>query len=277
MRDTGTGIDPEVFSRTAEIFSAKRDALSPDALEALTRQIVSRMAQVRAEPGPDIDAAITEDSIAAFCDAILQPDQPATALRFVNARRNEGVSLRAVYMTYISGAARLLGARWERDALTPLDVTVGAGTLYALMRALRAESDALPGTADDSRCALFATVPGEKHGIGVTVATDMFREAGWDIDLQIGLDEAALVARAEDTQPAMIGLSLSTPERLPDLLRLVLALRIGLPSVLIGVAPAGELRDRDISAIADVDLILHDATSALETLEHRLHNRPPPA
>ncbi len=277
MRDTGTGIDPEVFSRTAEIFSAKRDALSPDALEALTRQIVSRMAQVRAEPGPDIDAAITEDSIAAFCDAILQPDQPATALRFVNARRNEGVSLRAVYMTYISGAARLLGARWERDALTPLDVTVGAGTLYALMRALRAESDALPGIADDSRCALFATVPGEKHGIGVTVATDMFREAGWDIDLQIGLDEAALVARAEDTQPAMIGLSLSTPERLPDLLRLVLALRIGLPGVLIGVAPAGELRDRDISAIADVDLILHDATSALETLEHRLHNRPPPA
>ena len=114
---------------------------------------------------------------------------------------------------------------------------------------------------------MFATVPGETHGIGVTVAADLFREAGWDIDLQMGKSLDGLTRRAEATQPGIVGLSLSTDRRLPDLVRLVVALRVSLPHAIIGVAPGAELDDASITDLVDIDLLFHDARHACADLD----------
>jgi MerR family transcriptional regulator, light-induced transcriptional regulator len=264
--------DAEVFARTASIFSTKRATLAPEAVEAVASEIVRRLAQ-SAKQVPDFDVPqISEESVSAFCDALIMPD-PDAALRFIEDRRAEGLSRQGVYLGYITGGARCLGVRWERDQLSFLQVTCGTGHLYALMRALRSEISFAHRKFDSRRVALFATVPGEDHGIGITVAADMFREMGWEIDLETGTDHDELIAHVEQTLPQIIGISLSTEHRLPALVRLVVAMRLVIPNAVIGVAPGSSVDAQRLHNLVDIDLIFADAPSACRELDRLIRLR----
>lgn len=275
MSKAHAAIDPDLFGHTAQLFEEKRRSLPAEVVVGFARQVVTRLAATVSERRPVSQIPVRRESVSVFCDLLLQPDQNHRALAFVTERRNEGASLEDIYLGYIGPAARLLGERWETDALTPLQVTIGAGTLYALMRALRNSSTSQP-SQDAGRAALFASVPGEKHGIGVTVAADMFRQAGWDIDLQLGLDQSQLVEHATRSMPSVIGLSLSTAERLPEMVQIVLGLRLVVPHAVIGVAHGGELLAADIRRIADIDLIFDDVSSAIHSLDRLMKQRHAP-
>ncbi len=262
--------DTEVFSRTASLFTSKRDSLPQDAIEALAGDIAKRLASANFL-GPAFDIpVISEEDIHGFCDALIQSD-PEASLRFIENRRAEGLSRQGVYLGYITAAARCLGEGWDEDRLSFLQVTYGTGHLYALMRALRAESHTAQKHAlNNRRCALFATVPGEDHGIGITVAADMFREVGWEIDLQTDNSHEELIAHVEHTQPHVIGLSLSTERRLEALVRLVVGIRIIMPHAIIGVAPASEVDPKQLTDLVDIDLVFEDAASACRALERSI-------
>ncbi len=258
-------IDTQVFSRTAQLFSAKVRALPPDTVKVLASDIVAHLGRT-AEAGVDVDPVNLED----FCNTLLGYDADA-ALSFLADRRAEGCDLETIYVGYIAAAARELGARWEDDRVSLFDVTVGTGHLYALMRALRAENEAFAPDLDVQRYALFATVPGEDHAIGITIAADLFRAEGWEIELQTGTDHASLVAQAEFSKPPVIGLSLTTERRLDALVRLVVALRLVLPRSIIGVATGGMLAADRIANLVDIDLQFSDVRSAREQLDRMLH------
>ncbi|WP_170971987.1 B12-binding domain-containing protein [Rhodobacter sp. SY28-1] len=265
-------LDSEVFSRTTAIFSAKRATLAPEAVEAVASDIVRRLARSPSRI-PDLDVPqISEESADAFCDALILPDSN-TALRFIEDRRAEGMSLPGVYLGYISGGARRLGERWERDELSFFQVTCGTGHLYALMRALRTEIPLTYRKFDNRRVALFATVPGEDHGIGITVAADLFREAGWEIDLETGTDHEELIAHVEQTLPHIIGFSFSTEQRLDALVRLVVATRIVIPDAIIGVAPSSSIGAERLHDLVDIDLVFSDAPSAFRELDRLIRLR----
>lgn len=260
-----SAVDVETFARTALRFAAKRRALPPEAAETLSGDIVRRLSAAaanRADPVPD-------DSLDAFCAALVQPG-PDAAMAFLRARQAEGATHPELYLGYIAAAARALGARWDDNRLSLTEVTIGTGHLYALMRALRTEARPARPAPTGRRQALFATVPGEDHSIGITIAADLFREAGWDIDLQLATDHDGLVARAERLHPCVIGLSLSAEARLLALARLVVALRLALPGAVIGVAPAAALDPAGLDALLDIDLVLGDAETARAELERRL-------
>ena len=257
-------LDPEVFARASALFDSKLKVLPAHLVEGFARQIVARMASAPALTAQIDETGIPPEDVEDFCDLLLSSAQAEAALAFIRARRAQGVSQRGIYLGFVAEAARLLGERFERDELTPLDVTMAAGNLYALLRALQRPAQV---AGEQRRAALFATVPGEEHGIGITVAAHMFREAGWDIDLKIGLAEAELVDHVERMQPKVIGLSLSTRLRLPDLLHLLMVLRIVAPRAVIGVAPGGDLAAADLEGLADVDLFFADAATALRDLD----------
>jgi methanogenic corrinoid protein MtbC1 len=264
-------LDAEVFSRTASRFATKRGALDPRAMQSLTADILRRLAEA-APREPLFDAAEPDArAVEAFCEALIDPG-PDAALRFVEDRRAEGATRREILVGYVPAAARRLGEGWDEDRLSLADVTIGTGHLFAVMRALRAEVPAAPHRPEDRR-ALFATVPGEDHGLGVTLAADLFREAGWEIDLRIGADHDALSHAAERTRPRVIGLSLSTERRLEALARLVVALRFVVPGAVIGVAPASRVDAERLHEIADIDLVLRDVPSALLELDRLVRGR----
>ncbi len=264
--------DADIFSRTASLFATKRDAFGPDMVEVLAGDIMLRLASARSRDQSFDTPEISDDSISAFCDALVESD-PEAALRFIEDRRNEGVTRQGVYLGYIIAAARALGKGWDENRFSFVEVTFGTGHLYALMRALRAETTSLRPAFDGRRCALFATVPGEEHGIGITVAADLFREAGWEIDLRTSTDHDTLLDHVEDTQPHIIGISLSTEKRLDALIRLVVAMRITMPYAIIGVAPAANVDANRLQNLVDIDLIFDDAPSACRDLERLIQLR----
>ena len=272
MGKQDAAIDAQLFARTASLFDVKRRALAPAAVEILASDIVRRISSAVALSPRFDDPVINEESVAALCDALVQP-RPTAALQFIEDRRAEGVTRQGVYIGYICAAARRLGESWDENRLSFLEVTVGTGHLYALMRALRAEEPATRSAFDSRRCALFATVPGEDHGIGITVAADLFRDAGWEIDLRVGADHDDLMDHVENTRPSVIGLSLSTEHRLEDLVRLVVAMRIVVPQAIIGVAPAAGLDETRVRSLVDIDLLFGDARTACADLERLLRLR----
>lgn len=268
-------LDTEVFARTASLFATKRLSLAPEAVRAVASDIVRRVAQSPfAEATFDIPE-ISEESIAAFCDALVE-HEPGAALRFIEDRRAEGLSRQSVYLGYIPGGARRLGERWDKDELSFLQVTCGTGHLYALMRALRSEVPYVHRKFDNRRVALFATVPGEDHGLGITAAADLFRESGWEIDLETGTDHDRLIDHVERNQPQIIGLSLSSEQRLDALVRLVVAMRLVVPEAIVGVAPGSSVDAKRLHHLVDIDLVFTDAPSAYRELDRliRLRARP---
>jgi methanogenic corrinoid protein MtbC1 len=123
------------------------------------------------------------------------------------------------------------------------------------------------------RRALFAVVPDETHTFGARLAAETFREAGWSIDLKVGIDHEGLVDHVQRTEPNIIGLSLSTEAGLPNLVRLVVALRLVRPQAIIGVAPALSMEDSAIQAVTDTDIIFRDARQAVRDLDWMLQLR----
>lgn len=265
-------IDVETFARTASLFAAKRSTFSPDAVGSLANEIVRRLALAAANAPGGVSFPIGDDNLSVFCDALVDREAD-TALRFIEARRAEGATREDVYFGYIAPVARLFGERWEQNRLTFAEVAIGTGHLYALLRSLRAEGDAARKGYDSRKCALFATVPGEEHGIGITIAANLFRDDGWEIDLQTGLDHDTLVARVERTLPQIIGLSLSTEHRLKELVRLVVAFRIIVPEAIIGIAPSTSLDDQMLRRIVDLDLVFRDARTACADLDRMISER----
>jgi methanogenic corrinoid protein MtbC1 len=265
-------IDDQVFTRITSLFAVKRSALAPHAVERLTGDIVQLFARAAARAPRVEEPVVSEEDLATFCDLLVQPE-PAAALQFIETRRGEGVTRQDVYLGYIAPAARLLGERWDEDRVSFTDVAVGTGHLYALMRALRGEEGSASLGFDPRRRALFATVPGEDHGIGITIAADLFRNAGWEIDLQIGANHGELIRCVEMTLPQIIGLSLSTERRLDDLVRLVVAMRIVVPHAIIGIAPGGTLDENKVGSLVDIDLLFRNADAACRELDQLIRSR----
>jgi hypothetical protein len=152
-------------------------------------------------------------------------------------------------------SGRGLGEDWDRNRLSFAEMTIGTGHFVALMRALRVE--------EPLQRVLFAALPGEGHDIGITIAADLLRDAGRQIDPLVALGHDGLIAHVERSRPSIIGRSLSTEGRLGARVRPVVALRIVTPHVLIGVALAAALDAGKIGGLADLDLILRDAPGPL--------------
>jgi methanogenic corrinoid protein MtbC1 len=256
--------DDQTFLRTSSLFVAKRDRLTEDTIQSLAFDTLSRLAE-RALRDPAFEAeAVSDTLLKRFCEALLDP-RPDGALAFIDEQRALGLTRLGVYLSYIGASAKWLGEQWQDDSLSSLEVASATGHLYALMRALRAERPDL--ARDARRSALFATVPGEDHGVGITMAADLFRETGWKIDLQLGCAHDSLVAHIEQTQPHVIGLSFSSQEWLEPLIRLVVTIRLMSPHTIIGVAPPKETDDTALRNLVDIDLVFRDARNACAELD----------
>lgn len=266
-------INPALYTRTQSLFDAKRRKLPPDAVERLAREVVERLAEkhtvLNGGAPPVVLPNTNPDVVAEFCDILLAPDA-TVALRFLEDSLAPIVTERSDLYEYIAAASRALGERWEKSEVTFLQVTLAAGKLYALVRSVGAGRDAEYVDPNPRKFAIFANVPGEQHTLGVSVAAEVFRDAGWEISLQLDRNHAELVDCVRATRPAVIGLSLSSPLGLDPLVRLVVALRLAMPHIIIAVA-GGEDTDADtLRMLVDLDLVITNAEQAQSDLNHLL-------
>ena len=264
VSDTG-GFDRQMLDVAFSEIDVVRKALPKAALNALAKEVVTRVAKkLSVEPAVAFGAG--SDEIEILSRALIS-DDPAAAAQFIEDLRTSGSSYETVCLAYLSVAARRLGEWWDNDEITFYRVSIGAGRIYAILRILRmARPSPIP---DLRRSATFASVPGENHTLGITIATDLARERGWDIELFVGLSHDDLVDKLEARQPALIGLSAGGRRSLPALTRLIVALRISNPKSQILIC--GQIADDSLGLIkmagADASAVtFEDAIGQMERL-----------
>jgi methanogenic corrinoid protein MtbC1 len=113
-------------------------------------------------------------------------------------------------------------------------------------------------TAPPGAEAVFASIPGETHGIGITMAADTMRQNGWEITLRLGLGHAALVEEIAELAPTMVGLSSALSSSTFAIARLIVALRVRCPQVWILLGGHAAAIDPEIAALVDADAAAAD-------------------
>lgn len=249
----GQILDRSAIRRAHSTVVALPDHLPEASVSMLAREVISRLA----ERG-QIDGA-TDRLIADLSDALLSRDEGA-GLRLVRKSLSDGIAVEDIYLVYLTGAARKLGDRWAQGKLTSSQVTIAAARFYAILRGI--SSHLAPQDVPDARFAVFATVPGEQHTLGITMAADLFRRDGWLIDLKVGRQHDDLLHELAETDFAILGLSATSEATLPELIRLIAAVRVSFPHVRIVVGGhLGETEPR-LRQLTDADYV----STKLDTL-----------
>lgn len=221
--------------------------LPKNAVEVLAREVIRRVAL---HEDQDLLEFPADGRIQELCDALLSRDDSAGA-RFVEQVRAEGVSMEIVYLKYLGAAANNLGVMWDESRISFVDVTLATSRIYAILRALRYQL-AVQQSAQ-AKSAVFASVPGETHNLGVSMATDLFRQKGWEIDLILGQSHDELVDQICRSKASIIGLSASGDHSTAALSRLVIALRISNPFANIFVSGSIVQEARETVALMELD------------------------
>ncbi|APE45708.1 hypothetical protein BOO69_19335 (plasmid) [Sulfitobacter alexandrii] len=251
-------VEVDLYQQSFEDIRLFKQTLPETTVVSLAREVLRRLAQQtprRAFDRADIDsfgAALVEGS-------------SAHAYQMVEKHHAKGASVQDIYLGLLSPAAKLLGEKWVSDELTFAEVTIGTGRIYAIMRSLRFTLE--PGDLPPSKSAFFASVPDETHTLGVKMAADLFRQKGWHIDVEAGLDHDALLERIIASRQRLVGISAGGQHALPALARLILALRVSVPGVRILVS--GNIVDeaRDSIRLMQVDAMTSDLKEAIAEME----------
>lgn len=240
-----------------------RQKLPEWALTEIAEEVVRRVARSRALVVPS-DLSPEPQKIDDLCAALLSDDAEA-AVSVIETAQRGGVSPETLRLLYLAEAARRLGEMWTEDEVSFFSVTIAASRIYAILRILRLEP-AVP-SPDMRRAALFASVPGEQHTLGVTMAADMARDRGWDIELMVGLPHDDLVQVLQERQVALIGLSASGKRSLPALIRLIVALRISNPGAAILICGQIAALPLNLVGVTGADAAAGDFDEALRQME----------
>lgn len=252
--------------RTARAALKLKKSVLPDAVvKDLAQEVVQRLV-TRMHPYRNPDAQPTQDEVDEFCDALLAGDA-SLAPELVRRARRVGVPLETVYLGTLAGAARTLGERWDRDEISFLTLTVAAGRMFAIMRELRFDIASARTAQVLDRTALFATVPGETHTLGITMAADLFRDKGWRIDLRTGLDHDGLMAAMDDKPYAIIGLSAGEPSMIAELTRVMVAIRVLHPAAYVLVSGQIVQAMPNLNALIRADSVIGNAPDAIKVLD----------
>jgi len=255
--------DTNGFERLSQGFAQLGGRLPESALQVLAREVIARLAHRR---------KLLRDSLQPLDDAVIERlcvaltgDDPTAGVTEIMKLRANGVGVEQIYLGALAPAARRLGAWWDEDRASFAEVTIAIARVYGMMYGLRAE---FPISLDPQRRhAVFAPVPGEDHTLGVSMAADLFRTHGWDIDLKLGLGHNALIAALTDSNAPIIGLSLGQEDQLPEIVRLIVALRITNPRAYILVAGQFVGRHADTLTLTGADAAAAEIPEALEAME----------
>lgn len=241
--------------------------LPEDVVASLAREVIDRLVQ------QERAAESSGDTILTLCNALIGPD-PKAAARIVSEHIQQGTHADSVYLSLLAPAAERLGTWWETDEITFSDVTVGTGRIYAIMRTL--SSLQLPKELPLEKMAIFAAVPGDDHTLGVRMAADLARKAGWKVEIALDVEHDALVNRIAQSDHLLVGLSGAGAHILPNLARLVLALRTSAPNARILVSGhIVELSSESIK-LMHVDAIGKDFDEAMAELDRLWTSLTPP-
>ena len=138
---------------------------------------------------------------------------------------SQGLSADHLYLQLFAPAARRLGAMWEEDRCTFVDVTLGVGRLQQLTHGF---GDLLRGPVESPATGrvLVAGAPREQHTLGVTMVAEFLRRDGWEVVLAPASDDSRdLISEAELDWFDVVAISAATDHSVGRLKQVIRELR----------------------------------------------------
>ncbi|MCC1491026.1 B12-binding domain-containing protein [Cognatishimia sp. F0-27] len=265
-----TEFDDAFFDNSQARIEALRTQFSDRVIEGLARDVVKKMAsRTRLAEGVTDLQHPEETDIEALVNALIHEDREVASTMMRQIQR-KGVTLDVLYSRYLAAASVRMGMLWDENRLTFAQVSFGVGRIFELVRMLR---EALPPTRiTHAESVLFSMVPGERHGLGVEMAAELFRQNGWDVQLLIDATHDEIMTEIDKIRCLVLGVSSGGRRSAEALARLIAAVRIVHPEVFIIVSGQVVNNAPDLieliqpdSAVATVE----DALSTMETLSRR--------
>lgn len=236
------------------------ESLTKTIAERLLARLAGAAAEADASEGLD-QSSPTDAELDKLCDELISDDQDAAAAH-IRRLYAKGVTADTLCLRYIGAAAQRLGERWTEDTAGFLEVTLGLARLHGILRTLG--GDFLPDATqktDDMR-ALFSAVPGDTHVMGITMASEFFRRAGWTVDLNVSPEHDQLCETARIGEYSLIGLSAGCRAIIPALKTTVAGLRKAAPESKIVLG--GHLTELEpgLTDELGIETVSHDVTIA---------------
>ena len=203
--------------------------------------------------------------------------------RYLQRLRDDGLDLEAIFLEVIQPAARMLGSRWKEDSCSFVDVTTGLWQLQQIFHRLLHDFQSEPNRRGDSPTAsdeprpsaLFCTLPGAQHRLGVQMISAFFCRAGWQTSLSFGETVGQICDEAKRYAPDVLGVSLSCEQEMVEAPAFILSLKQATlktnPIIMIG-GPGPSLFP-ELAVACQADLVAGDAPEALAAAQAQLQLR----
>lgn len=260
-------ISGEIFQQSLADLDQLQKRLPDDAVVDLAREVLARLAKRAAE------TASHTAQIADLSTALIGQEKTA-APAIIERHLKNGLDVERIYLDYLAPASRELGRRWDSSTISFAEVTVGTGRIYAIMRSLSRRFT--PQYLPTEKSALFASVPGDDHKLGIKMAADLARQRGWRVDIELDLPADALVDRLTSSDHLIFGLSAGGHRSLPGLAKLILALRVSVPYAHILVSGNVVTLDLESIKLMHPDAVTENFPEAMDHMEafwDTLHER----
>jgi MerR family transcriptional regulator, light-induced transcriptional regulator len=240
-------------------------------------EIIPRLVHAHTKPRESNASGqmIRPADIEAFARALLERS-PDPAYRLLEAHRERGVPLEAIYLQLFVGAAHLLGEWWESDESNFSQVTFSMTRIHGMLNQLspsfHAGANSTQLERSGERRILMTTMPGQQHTLGLSMLAEFFRRDGWVV-LAIPAPEPGLIQASLSTNWFdLLALSASTDAEIEDLGSTILAARKTSRNPRLSIMVGGPLLGRQphLGKALGADGVSNDAADALALAQRLL-------
>lgn len=252
-----------------------RQEMHDDNVHTLAEAVIGRLAQ-RNRDAPR-SAAVTPPQavLDGFLAALLAGDAEG-AIVHIESLSDTCPSYPALVDELFARAARRLGDAWADSSLSFLDVSLAISTLLRVNT--RAKRRFFPHAVPKTDTGiLFATLPGQAHTLGIVLASEAFRQAGYGVDVMLDSSPEAIRQAVRDRDVRLLGLTAGHSDRVHEILSIADRAKSipRPPAIMVGGAAAPRIDDRGrsgrIDCVApDLSVALSFAHSMSEKLEARV-------
>ncbi len=153
------------------------------------------------------------EGAAAELAALLLAVDAGQAGDYISGLVAEGASIETLFEEVFEPAARCLGGLWEFDDCSEFQATLGMVRLQVEVRRLGAAFDHPLYAVRPGHAVLVATQPGEPHGLGVAMSSELFCRDGWDVSCEFPATNEGLRDLVHERWFDVLDLSLSSAMR----------------------------------------------------------------
>lgn len=164
----------------------------------------------------------TED-VEALAKALIDADA-STARACIDKARLVGYSPESLLLEWLTPAARCLGIWWAEDRCDFTQVTIGMWRAQNLLWDLKPALQQARAAAVD-RSIVLVTAPRAQHSFGLSMLSEFFRRAGWQVDSEPIENYEELRQRLAGQWFDVVGLSIGSERELQGLSSVIISLR----------------------------------------------------